>query len=63
MPDPIPPVFLATAVEAVIRAGDLQIARVGEAKRIEKKGLIAVREDYGGGRTVSVPGLDTAIVR
>ena len=40
MPDPIPPVFLATAVEAVIRAGDLQIARVGEAKRIEKKGLI-----------------------
>lgn len=40
MPDQIPPEYLATAVEAVIRAGEVQIARVGEAKRIEKKGLI-----------------------
>ena len=40
MPDAIDPAFLATAVEAVIRAGDIQMARVGEQKRIEKKGVI-----------------------
>ena len=40
MPDSIDPAWLATAVEAVIRAGDVQIARVGEQKRIEKKGVI-----------------------
>ncbi len=40
MPDGIPAAYLATAVEAVIHAGDVQMARVGEAKRIEKKGLI-----------------------
>jgi myo-inositol-1(or 4)-monophosphatase len=40
VPDRIPPEYLATAIEAVIRAGDVQMARVGEAMRIEKKGLI-----------------------
>jgi len=40
VPDAIDPAFLATAVEAVIRAGDIQMARVGEQKRIEKKGVI-----------------------
>jgi myo-inositol-1(or 4)-monophosphatase len=40
VPDPIDPAFLATAVEAVILAGDLQMARVGERKHIEKKGVI-----------------------
>ena len=40
MPDPIPPAYLATAVEAVVRAGDVQMARAGEAMRIEKKGAI-----------------------
>lgn len=40
MPDQIPPEYLATAVEAVIRAGDVQMARVGAAMRIEKKGVI-----------------------
>lgn len=40
MPDRIDPAFLATAVEAVIHAGDVQIARVGAAKHIEKKGVI-----------------------
>lgn len=40
MPDRIPPEYLATAIEAVIRAGDVQMARVGEAMQIEKKGLI-----------------------
>jgi hypothetical protein len=29
-------------------------------EHLEKKGLIIVREDYGGGRTVSVPGLEFA---
>ena len=37
---PEDPAYLATAVEAVIHAGDLQLARVGAAKRIEKKGTI-----------------------
>lgn len=36
-PDPL---FLATAVEAVIRAGDLQMARFGTDIRIDKKGAI-----------------------
>jgi len=40
VPDPIHPAYLATAVEAVIRAGDVQMARVGAAMRIEKKGTI-----------------------
>jgi myo-inositol-1(or 4)-monophosphatase len=38
--DPIPPAFLATAVEAVIRAGDLQMSRVGAGMPVEKKGTI-----------------------
>ena len=40
MSDSIDPAYLATAVEAVIRAGDVQMARVGAAMRIEKKGAI-----------------------
>ena len=40
MPDRLSPAYLATAVEAVIRAGDLQMARVGLAMQIEKKGAI-----------------------
>ena len=40
MSEPIDPAYLATAVEAVIHAGDVQLARVGEQKRIEKKGII-----------------------
>jgi myo-inositol-1(or 4)-monophosphatase len=38
--EPIDPAYLATAVEAVIHAGDVQLARVGEQKHIEKKGII-----------------------
>ena len=34
------PLFLATAVEAVIRAGDLQIAKFGTGVRVDKKGAI-----------------------
>ena len=34
------PLFLATAIEAVIRAGDLQIARFGKGVRVDKKGAI-----------------------
>jgi myo-inositol-1(or 4)-monophosphatase len=34
------PRFLATAVEVVVRAGDMQMARFGSAVRIDKKGTI-----------------------
>ncbi len=34
------PRFLATAIEAVVRAGDLQIAKFGTGVRVEKKGAI-----------------------
>jgi myo-inositol-1(or 4)-monophosphatase len=39
VPD-IDPRFLATAVDAVVRAGDIQIARFGSVLRVEKKGAI-----------------------
>ena len=34
------PAFLATAVEAVVRAGDIQMARFGSGIRVDKKGSI-----------------------
>jgi len=34
------PTFLATAVEAVVRAGELQIAKFGTGVRVDKKGAI-----------------------
>jgi myo-inositol-1(or 4)-monophosphatase len=37
---PANPLFLSTAIEAVVRAGDLQIAKFGKNVRIEKKGAI-----------------------
>jgi myo-inositol-1(or 4)-monophosphatase len=41
VPDAPPePVYLATAVEAVLRAGDTQMARFGQDFRIDKKGDI-----------------------
>jgi myo-inositol-1(or 4)-monophosphatase len=40
VPDPVPPVYLATAVEAVVRAGEAQVARLGSSLRIDKKGAI-----------------------
>ena len=36
----VDPRFLATAVEAIVRAGDLQIAKFGTAIRVDKKGTI-----------------------
>ncbi|HUE87562.1 MAG TPA: inositol monophosphatase family protein [Vicinamibacterales bacterium] len=39
------PRFLATAIEAVVRAGDIQIARFGSVLRIEKKGAIDLVTD------------------
>jgi myo-inositol-1(or 4)-monophosphatase len=36
----IPPEFLATAVEAVVRAGAIQMAHFGAGVRVEKKGAI-----------------------
>lgn len=40
MSDDLPPVFLATAIEAVLRAGATQMAHFGRAMQIEKKGAI-----------------------
>lgn len=40
MPDPVPPIYLATAIEAVLRAGDIQMAHFGRAMRVDKKGVI-----------------------
>lgn len=40
MPERIPPAYLATAIEAVIRAGDVQMSHLGAAMQIEKKGAI-----------------------
>jgi myo-inositol-1(or 4)-monophosphatase len=38
--DPAPPIFLATAIEAVIRAGETQLQRLGTGVRVDKKGAI-----------------------
>src|SRR3954452_4618611 len=40
VPDAPAPVFLATAVESVVRAGEIQMAHVGGAIRVDKKGAI-----------------------
>jgi myo-inositol-1(or 4)-monophosphatase len=40
VPESIPPVFLATAIEAVVRAGEIQMAHFGRAMRVDKKGTI-----------------------
>ncbi|HWI17331.1 MAG TPA: inositol monophosphatase family protein [Vicinamibacterales bacterium] len=40
MSQPINPQFLSTAIEAVVRAGDLQMAKFGTGIRVEKKGAI-----------------------
>ena len=40
VPDALPPVFLATAVESVIRAGEIQMAHFGSDLRVDKKGAI-----------------------
>jgi myo-inositol-1(or 4)-monophosphatase len=40
VPEPLPPIYLATAIEAVIRAGDVQMAHFGGAMQVDKKGAI-----------------------
>jgi myo-inositol-1(or 4)-monophosphatase len=40
VPEPLPPLLLATAVESVIRAGEIQMAHLGGAMRVDKKGAI-----------------------
>lgn len=40
MADILPPIYLATAIEAVVRAGDVQLSRFGTDVRIDKKGAI-----------------------
>ena len=37
---PANPVFLTTAIEAVVRAGDVQMAQFGQVIRVDKKGAI-----------------------
>jgi myo-inositol-1(or 4)-monophosphatase len=39
VPDP-PPLYLATAIEAVTRAGEVQLSRFGTTMRVDKKGAI-----------------------
>ena len=36
----LPPLFLATAIEAVLRAGEMQLAALGTGVRVSKKGAI-----------------------
>jgi myo-inositol-1(or 4)-monophosphatase len=38
--DSLPPVFLATAIESVIRAGEIQMVHFGQSMRVDKKGTI-----------------------
>src|SRR3954469_15296518 len=40
VPDSLFPVFLATAVESVMRAGEVQMAHFGGAMHVDKKGTI-----------------------
>ena len=40
MPDQLPSIYLATAIEAVIRAGEVQMQHFGHEMRIDKKGAI-----------------------
>ena len=40
MPDQLPPIYLATAIEAVMRAGEVQMQHFGREMRIDKKGAI-----------------------
>jgi myo-inositol-1(or 4)-monophosphatase len=40
VPEPLPPIYLATAVEAVLRAGDVQMQHFGRAMQVDKKGAI-----------------------
>ena len=40
MSEPLPPIYLATAVEAVLRAGDVQMQHFGRAMQVDKKGAI-----------------------
>jgi myo-inositol-1(or 4)-monophosphatase len=40
VPEPLPALFLATAIEAVIRAGDVQMAHFGGDMQVDKKGAI-----------------------
>jgi myo-inositol-1(or 4)-monophosphatase len=40
VPETYPPIFLATAIEAALHAGDVQLAHFGADVRVGKKGLI-----------------------
>jgi myo-inositol-1(or 4)-monophosphatase len=40
VPEPLLPLYLATAIEAVTRAGEVQLSRFGTNMRVDKKGAI-----------------------
>ncbi len=40
MPDTLPPLYLSTAIEAVLRAGDVQMRDFGGLMQVDKKGAI-----------------------
>jgi myo-inositol-1(or 4)-monophosphatase len=40
VPERLPPIYLATAIEAVLRAGDVQMRQFGGAMQVDKKGAI-----------------------
>ncbi len=40
MPDAFPPIYLSTAIEAVLRAGDVQMRDFGGVMQVDKKGAI-----------------------
>jgi myo-inositol-1(or 4)-monophosphatase len=40
VPEPLPPIYLATAIEAVLRAGEVQMRQFGGAMQVDKKGAI-----------------------
>jgi myo-inositol-1(or 4)-monophosphatase len=40
VPEALPPIYLATAIEAVLRAGDVQMQHFGGAMQVDKKGAI-----------------------
>jgi myo-inositol-1(or 4)-monophosphatase len=45
VPEPIDPAWLATAVEVVVHAGDVQTAQAGAGLHVEKKGIIDLVTD------------------
>ena len=56
MPRPCP--LLRVGVARVDALKDTQRVLIPILGHLERQGLVVVREEFGGGRTVMVPGLD-----